>query len=224
MNNLSIIQQEVLSSIQTFSALKSKIADVTQQCKGLIIIDDASLKIAKELAIKAKKITQAIEDHRKEVTKPFLEAKQNIDKVAKELAEGLNNATKGLRSQILSYEVKKERKRKEELKRLEEERLRKEKELRKEEEYVISKNGDIELELLPLTVQEIAEIKRKETEIAQQKSKDIRLYWTFELIDINQVPIDYLLLNEKKVKDAIAVGVRDIKGIRIFQEERLNIR
>lgn len=230
MTNFSIIQQEVSSSIQTFAALKSKITEVTQQCKGLVIIDDHSLSTGKELAIKAKKITTAIEDHRKEITKPFFEAKQNIDKVAKELTEGLNEATKALRDQILAYEVEQERKRKEELRRLEEERRRKEEGIRKAQEesiadlHSMSKNGDIELEFLPPELPEIAKLKQQEIELAQQKSKNIRLYWTFELTDINKVPIEFLILNEKKVKDAIASGVREIPGIGIFQEERLNIR
>lgn len=230
MTNFSIIQQEVSSSIQTFAALKSKITEVAQHCKGLVIIDEHSLNTGKELAIKAKKITTAIEDHRKEITKPFFEAKQNIDKVAKELTEGLNEATKALRDQILAYEVEQERKRKEELRRLEEERRRKEEELRKAQEesiadlHSMSKNGDVELVILPPEVPEIAELKQQEMELSQQKSKNIRLYWTFELTDINKVPIDFLILNEKKVKDAIASGVREIPGIRIFQEERLSIR
>ncbi len=230
MTNFSIIQQEVSSSIQTFAALKSKITEVAQQCKGLVIIDEHSLNTGKELAIKAKKITTAIEDHRKEITKPFFEAKQNIDKVAKELTEGLNEATKALRDQILAYEVEQERKRKEELRRLEEERKRKEEELRKAQEesiadlHSMSKNGDVELVMLPPELPEIAELKQQEMELSQQKSKNIRLYWTFELTDINKVSIDFLILNEKKVKDAIASGVREIPGIRIFQEERLSIR
>lgn len=230
MTNLALIQQEVTSSIQTFAALKTKITELAQQCKGLVITDEHSLATGKELAIKAKKITTAIEEHRKEITKPFFEAKQNIDKVAKELNEGLNSATKALRDQILAYEVEQERKRKEELRRLEEERKRKEEEVRKAQEesiadvHSMSKNGDIELEFLPPEVPEIADLKQQEIELSQQKSKSIRLYWTFELTDINKVPIDYLMLNEKKVKDAIGSGVREIPGISIFQEERLNIR
>jgi hypothetical protein len=230
MTNLSIIQQEVSSSIQTFAALKAKITEVAQQCKGLVIIDEHSLNTGKELAIKAKKITTAIEDHRKEITKPFFEAKQNIDKVAKELTEGLNEATKVLRNQILTYEVEKERQRKEELKRIEEERRIIEEEMRKARGdslanlHSISKNGDIEIIMSPPEVNGITELKQQEIELAQQKSKDIRLYWTFALTDINQVPVDYLILNDKKVKDAIAAGVREIPGIKIFQEERLSIK
>jgi hypothetical protein len=44
-----------------------------------------------------------------------------------------------------------------------------------------------------------------------------RKSWEFELTDIDAVPRDYLILDEKKVRDAIRMGIRTIPGIRIYE-------
>lgn len=48
--------------------------------------------------------------------------------------------------------------------------------------------------------------------------------WKHELIDINKVPLEYLMLDDKKIKEAIKEGNKSIKGLKIYQEESLIIR
>lgn len=48
--------------------------------------------------------------------------------------------------------------------------------------------------------------------------KGVQLKWTFEIIDRNQVPNGYWVIDEGAIKAAIASGVRDIPGIRIYEE------
>ena len=49
--------------------------------------------------------------------------------------------------------------------------------------------------------------------------------WTFEIIDLSQVPPKYVTLNVGAVKHAInRDGVRDIPGLRVFRAESLRIR
>lgn len=49
--------------------------------------------------------------------------------------------------------------------------------------------------------------------------------WTFEVIDLDQVPRPYLSLNTEAVRAAITKeGMKDIPGLRIFQSESLRVR
>lgn len=48
--------------------------------------------------------------------------------------------------------------------------------------------------------------------------KGVQLKWTFEIIDRNQVPNGYWAIDETAIKAAIASGVRDIPGVRIYEE------
>lgn len=48
--------------------------------------------------------------------------------------------------------------------------------------------------------------------------------WDFDLVDLSAVPLEYITLNEKAVRQAIREGVRDISGLKIYQKARVSIR
>lgn len=48
--------------------------------------------------------------------------------------------------------------------------------------------------------------------------------WDFELVDISSVPQEFIILNDKAVRQAIREGVREIKGLKIFQKARVSIK
>jgi hypothetical protein len=50
------------------------------------------------------------------------------------------------------------------------------------------------------------------------KPKGVQLKWTFEITDPNQVPNGYWIIDEGAIKADIANGVREIPGIRIYEE------
>jgi hypothetical protein len=59
---------------------------------------------------------------------------------------------------------------------------------------------------------------------APAKVKGITKRWVFELVNLKEVPVEYLQVNETAIREAIAKGTRLIPGIKIFQQESLSIR
>ena len=55
-------------------------------------------------------------------------------------------------------------------------------------------------------------------------SSSIRKTWKFEVTDSNEVPRQYMSINEIAVRAAIREGARDIPGLRIFLDESVVIR
>lgn len=53
---------------------------------------------------------------------------------------------------------------------------------------------------------------------APARPKGVQLKWTFEIVDRNQVPNGYWSIDEGAIKADIARGVRDIPGLRIYEE------
>lgn len=55
---------------------------------------------------------------------------------------------------------------------------------------------------------------------------DLKEEWTFELVDIAEVPRDWLMVDERKVRAAIRGpdGLRSIPGLRIHPEPRTTVR
>ncbi|QIP14127.1 hypothetical protein G8759_16645 [Spirosoma aureum] len=50
------------------------------------------------------------------------------------------------------------------------------------------------------------------------KPKGVQMKWTYEIVDHNQIPNGYWTLDEAAIKADIAHGVREIPGVRIYQE------
>lgn len=53
---------------------------------------------------------------------------------------------------------------------------------------------------------------------ASAKPKGVQLKWTFEIVDRNQVPNGYWIIDEGAIKADIAKGLREIPGVRIYEE------
>ena len=50
------------------------------------------------------------------------------------------------------------------------------------------------------------------------KPKGVLMKWTFEIVDPNQVPNGYWVIDEASIKTDITNGVREIPGVRIYEE------
>lgn len=48
--------------------------------------------------------------------------------------------------------------------------------------------------------------------------------WSFDLLELDKVPREFLMLDEKKVKEAIKNGLREINGLNILEKEEYILR
>jgi len=62
-------------------------------------------------------------------------------------------------------------------------------------------------------VADIPRVTRTEAGSASQRKN-----WVFEIVNEAEVPREYLQVDEKKVRDSVRMGTREITGIRIFEE------
>ena len=54
--------------------------------------------------------------------------------------------------------------------------------------------------------------------------KGVQMKWTFEVVDPNQVPNGYWIIDEAAIKADIASGAREIPGLRIYEEAMTTFR
>ena len=209
--------QTTNNPMSVFDGVKTQIIALADKCDNFIITSDESLSDAESLAKDAKKIEKAIEEKRVEITKPILDRKKEIDDFAKNLIVDLTAGIKSLRERILKYKQEQEAKRAEELKRLEEERKRKEEELKQQ----MQADQPIDQK----DIQELQEIKQQQAQtISAPASKGISKVWTYDIIDENAIPREFLCPDEKKIKEAVKNGVREIPGVIISQKNQLTLR
>jgi hypothetical protein len=64
----------------------------------------------------------------------------------------------------------------------------------------------------------------RNTVVTSMGASTIKRTWTFKVLDLAQIPSQYLVLDDKAVREAIRQGVREIAGLEIFQDESLSVR
>lgn len=62
------------------------------------------------------------------------------------------------------------------------------------------------------------EIKVEDGQLFTQKR------WEFDIQDSTLIPVEYMSIDEKKIKEAVANGIRNIPGVQVFEKEELIMR
>lgn len=56
------------------------------------------------------------------------------------------------------------------------------------------------------------------------ENASVRMLWTFDIENLEDVPREFLILDDKKVRESIKNGTREIKGLKIYQKPSLAIK
>lgn len=153
-----------------------------------------------------KDMEKVIEDKRITFTKPLNESLKNINDTFKKMRQPLEQARDLLTRKILTW------------KRIESERVA-------AEQAAYRKIQEAEAELCRLQNKPVVEEEPITIAPVVNKIGNMQTVkrWTFEIIDFSKVPDDYKSLNNTEVNGAIRSGIRDIPGLKIYQEESLSI-
>jgi hypothetical protein len=68
------------------------------------------------------------------------------------------------------------------------------------------------------------ERQEKERQLEAEKSKNLRKDWDFEIVNPTLVPREFLTVDETMIRNAVKKGIREISGVRIFQNEKVVLR
>ena len=61
---------------------------------------------------------------------------------------------------------------------------------------------------------------KRQVAVAQHSTEGVRKVWTFEVQNLANVPREYLMLDEKKIRNAIRSGERSVSGLMIYQKQQ----
>jgi hypothetical protein len=206
-----------------FEDTKILIAELGDKCEGLVVSDEDSYDMARTLESKVKKLIKTIDDKRLEITRPIDQEKEEIMAYVKNIKSPLEAGHKKLRAAMENYAKEQERQRLELLAKIEQEK--KEAEKRLAEETLLS--SLVDGEDVPMTapsIQDVAILKIQEAKIVEQKTSDLRDYWTFKIIDKTRIPLEYMLLDEVRLRKEINAGLRRLEGVEIYNDPRLYTR
>ena len=221
-----------ISIYNQVSPMELQAREWLENLNAVVIADSVTYEQAGAKLKELKQYTKTIKDNKNTDIKPLKDGIKKLeDKYNKPLAL-LAEADAIIRDKMNKYLN-------EELKR----RAEAEAEAKRQAEEIALKQA-LELEEVkkqaanydPITARAMVKsLEDKQNELINQTAKTesvnlstdnniVSKVWDFELVDISAVPQEFIILNDKAVRQAIREGVREIKGIKIFQKARVSIK
>jgi phenylalanyl-tRNA synthetase alpha subunit len=173
---------------------KDVFIQLSEEALQIKVTDDVSLAIANQKLSAVNNHLKLIEEKRTELKKPYLDAGKKVDAAAKDLSEPLNNSIQYLKNQIKEWNL---------------ELLRREQELKQQAPANSLFEDNINHELAMLE---------------SQKASNIRHNWKFDVVDLSRVPVQFLMVDEAKVREWIKANKESlndgdiIAGIKFYKE------
>jgi light-regulated signal transduction histidine kinase (bacteriophytochrome) len=186
-----------------------------QEAQALDVIDNDSNNLATEKMAIAKKKEKEIEESRKNILAPHKEFTDAVNRLSKEVQEPLKNIVTILKTKTTSYITKLELER------------RKQEEAQRKAAIEIQKKIDEEAKLSNVVAPQVVMPVMPEVKTVTRTESGtayIHREWTHEIVDANQVPREYLVVDERLIRTAVKNGVRQIPGCRIFEKTETRIR
>jgi DNA repair exonuclease SbcCD ATPase subunit len=217
-----------MNELKLFDPLVAEITQYVSPAKALVVTDAFTQSQAVETGKKIAALRKRVDEKRKELVKPLNDRVDIINDFAKKIGGPIVETETHLKKQIGAFEDLKRKEREAEIERVRKEQEAEEK--RKQAEIAkATKNLDSDIEKITVAVQIGAEFKEtskalraEEKEIQSTAMKGAKQVWKFEITEEAQVPVAYMTIDEKKIREAVRAGVRDIPGVRIFQETQVS--
>ena len=185
------------------------------ESQKIIVTDEASNVMAIELAGGAKKLNKTIEDYRKELVQPALDYQRSVNNLCKHYQDRLTTIERDVKSKCGQYQqrVELERRKAQEAVRIAQEKLQRQ---------IEAEARAANVEPPPIVAPVVPESpKTVRTEQGSMTFKDV---WKFEITAAQEVPREFLVVDERLIRQAVASGIRQIAGVRIWSEKEASIR
>jgi hypothetical protein len=203
--------------------IQSRSRTLAANAANIVVKDDPSAQTATDFLVKVKTALKVAETARKNMTVGIVEAKKHIDEFFKKLTRPYLEAEDTVKAKLRNYHIEQERIRREEEARIASERAEREaaaaekgEELPPEEkiaEFFFSNLG------LTTAPEPMKTVRGMEGGTASMKK-----VWKFEITDSALIPDEYWVVDEKAIQHAINLGLRDIPGVRIYEDIQVAVR
>lgn len=215
-----------MGNLVLFDPVKAQLQEFVS--KNMVKVEDQrSMQTALTVCKDAKILAKRVEEIRTALVKPHNDQVKAINTYAKSLLKPLDDFETLIKDQLKLFEAKLEKIRQAEAEKAEKERQQAETKARKEAEIASlfdeKEGAQAEIMLEAKVVEAEATKKAQLAQIAQNKVTGARRVWTFEVTDEAKVPREFLSVDEKKIRQAVREGAREIPGVRIFQETSIAI-
>lgn len=195
---------------ETMQAIKKDQTTLAATCSAITVTDEASMGIAAEVLAQVKGRIKRIEDKRTEYVKPLNDTVKTINADFKAAAAPYLEMEKQLKGAIGTFVDAQRKAAAEEQRRLEAERSKEADKLAKEEG--ISRRAALAQIDKPV-------VEAQTTSVTTDTAKVVtKLVAKFEVVNPENVPAEYKIVDERLIRKAVQGGARRIPGVKIWEE------
>lgn len=205
---------------KTVLAMQSRAEMVAVKAAQIVVTDAESDQLAVEFVIEIAAAQKGTEKLRLLFTAPLNKHVKDLNALFKKSAGPLADAKKVVVGKRRVYFLEQKRKEREEEERIREENERREVERLRLEAVAVAKNAPP-----PEPAPEFEPIVAKPPEPAKTirgsggGSSTMRSHWDFKITDREKVPFPkYWILDHPEIRKAVDAGIREIPGVRIFED------
>lgn len=210
MNSL-IKAEDYQIDLTQWNALSIKAERIAE---AIEVSDDSQEQMAIDSLSDIKKFQKQVEEARKSEVDPFNKLVKRVNDIFRPIGEGLSKSEEIIKNKIKDWRILKEK-----IRQAEEKKRMEEYQKKVAEEQAKAKKEEREAEIIapPPTV-----IPTTTPGIVGSASN--RKVWKFEVIDEAKIPKQYFTLDETKIRTAVRSGVREIEGVRIYEDFEIAVR
>jgi hypothetical protein len=199
-----------MSEIQVYDEVNAQANAMPQLATAMIVETPEHVTAATNFLGFLATSKKRFEARRTFFVRPLNDQVNAINAAFRSIITPLDTATATLKTKVLAYNREQERFRQEEIKRLQQEEAAK----------II--DAYISGEEIPLPTV-IAPPKAPTMTVGSFGKAVSKKRWTFEVTNLALVPRSYMMVNDQAIRDAIKAGIREIPGVRIYQDEQLAV-
>lgn len=206
---------DLLPVKERLASFQEVIGAMLHEAQSLDVVDDESNRQAVARAAAAKKKWKELEQARKDILAPHADFTATVNRLAKDCQGPLTEIERVLKVKISSYQAKieLERRKKEESARLAA------LELQKKIDAEAAANNIPAPQVVAPVMPAVSKVTRTEEGSASQVKT-----WSFDVVDPHAVPREYLVVDDKAIRQAVKNGVRTIPGVNIYEKTETRIR
>lgn len=204
--------------------MQNGVIDLVQSFyRGVIHSDDEDVMLA-ESALKIRGMKKAIEERHALLVGPYKEITKALDAKKKSMVDPIDEVLDHIRKERGRWATLKADAAMAEKRRLDKERQDALDKKNREEAAARALGVDDHAPVMDFVERDQA-LEREQTQVMKAgKTKGYRMVWKHEVMTAAEVPRQYLAVDESAIKRAVALGVRDIPGVRIYEEPYVAIR
>ena len=216
MEKLEVLSIQEIEKDKEIAEVSGQVSTIVERAQNFQVDSNESLVKGTEVCSWIRKKISALEKRRKFFVDPLNAHIKSINQFFKEnWINNLERADQVVANKMIVWRRSEQERIWAEEKKAMDAAAEKQRKLREKAEAEAAKKG-IPTEAVVVPEVEVKEVQQQEKQVGAGMFKK---FWDFELMDINQVPRSYLTLDERKVRQAVKDGLREIPGIRIFERE-----